>query len=510
MRPFLPCLLLCACKSDPIPLVPDPIPGDSANVDTATKDTAATDTGTKDTGGEDPTPPGRPWEGTLPIGSLPARTWLGEAAGDRAGRTVEPAEDLNGDGYADLLLGAYYSSSGAFRGGKAYMLLGPLSAGVGDLSAVETTIVGEAEIHFVSRSMAGVGDATGDGVADLLVGAPNDQVDGAWRACLFEGPLEPGERGIFDGESCIYGYRPGGLAGGFVSGPGDMDGDGIAELAIGAFFSDTGGTNAGELGILPGPPVAGSSSLEDAQARWVGAANSEAGWFHGAGGDLDGDGYQDLIVGAPTSNTSLGTITGAVYIIYGPPSAGQHALVEAGAVIEGVDLSGRAGSALAGGQDLTGDGAPDLLVGIPGADDENGRVRMLPGPLARGVHDLAAGPTWAGAIAGGAAGWGVAEVGDLDGDGRGEILVGAFGGESTEDPDSAAYLLYGPGTGTSSLADADAIFQAEGPGDYLGWYLDRAGDMDGDGRDDLVIGAQRRDEGGEEAGKVYLLLSRAK
>lgn len=491
-------LLLLACADDKAAA-----PDDSASPDdsVAPDDSAPPDDSTSpDDSGDsgDPTPLAR-WSGDQTLDDADHTVWLGEAAGHRLGRTVMRAGDADGDGYEDAALGAYYWSDETLRKGRAWLISGPIAPGDGDLDAAVLTVTGEAETEFVSRSLSS-GDVDADGLADLIVGSPNHG-DGVGRAGLWRGG-RAGSLSASEADALVVGS--GGLFGAFTSSPGDLDGDGLDDLLISSIFGAMGGASAGEVRVLPGPLDDGVSSDTDAPATRTGAEGDEAGWFTAAAGDLDGDGYDDAWVGAPNHDAG-GTDAGAVWLLRGPVADGVGALSDvADAAVVGDEAGGQAGRAVAGGQDLDGDGGPDLLIGGPSADAGNGAAWVLLSPPSSGSLSLGeADLRLAGEVVGGVAGWAVGLPGDLDRDGYGELMIGVYGGESGT-VEGRASLFYGPPAG-ASLSEADATFLGGEIGDFAGWFLSGAGDLSGDGAPDLLIGAQRSDRAGDEAGRAHLV-----
>lgn len=251
----------------------------------------------------------------------------------------------------------------------------------------------------------------------------------------------------------------------------DIDGDGLADLVVGA----PGAGGVGAFYVLTGA-LSGTVHLADADAT----ANGETleGWFgwEMAAGDLDGDGYAEVIAGAPLAGQIL-AFSGPVL---GDWTAGDAAAVWTGDALEHLSL--------AWSEDLSGDGEADLLVGAPFASDPSGAqpgaAWVLTGTASEGALDDEALVLWG--QDGDRAGYSVAGVGDVDGDGAADALVGATTAASAGGY-GAAYLLRGPLTGAMALEDADQRWLNGYPGN-LGEVVAGVGDQDGDGLPDVALG----------------------
>jgi len=295
-------------------------------------------------------------------------TFYGESPGDWAGWSVDCAGDTNADGYDDAIVGAWRDDDAGIDAGAAYLLAGPLAPGtIGTLDLAAAKLVGESAFDYAGVSVAGAGDVDGDGFDDVLVGAGGRDESGttAGAAYLVRGPIT-GTSSLALADARLLGAAPGDRAGELVAGAGDVNGDGFADLLVGAWSADGVGTDAG-AGYLFHGPVSGVLSLSTADAVLLGqAAGDQLGTAGGAAGDVNGDGFDDVLIGAP--GRDVGSVdSGAGYLSLG--GATLQPVSGAAATWPGEGPGDRAGSALVGGRDLDGDGVDDVLVGAPYNDE---------------------------------------------------------------------------------------------------------------------------------------------
>ena len=418
----------------------------------------------------------------------------GEGSSDHLGAAVAGGVDLNGDGADDLVLGIPGSDEADPRAGAVRVVFGPLDEST---TPVALHLLGEVGSDEAGTAVASVGDVDGDGATDVIVGAPGAE-DGDGVVYVVGAPSVDGSLG--DATARLQGESGDGV-GVWLSGVGDVDGDGYADLALGAPGADGG---AGEIDVVRGS-LAGNLSLgviTDAVVTGA-AAGDGAGPVAGLG-DVDGDGIADLGVGAPGQD-SAGEDAGAACVVSDALAGGS--LADA-ACWTGEAEGDMAGTALAGVGDHNGDGYADWVIGGPNADaggDYAGIVWLLLGPATSGGALTDASARLVGQTAGETAGVSVAGPGDVDEDGQTEILVGSPWGDGDAHNSGLVYALYGPSLGTISLADAELILQGEALLNRAGSAVASAGDPNGDGYPDLLIGAPYTRTGASDAGAAYLV-----
>lgn len=420
-------------------------------------------------------------------------TLEGESALDTAGWVVGGAGDVDGDGAVDMFVGAPGAGSGA-----AYLVLGPPSDG--DLSTAAARIEGSAVGDRAGAAMAGDVDLDDDGTPDLVVGAPAYSPFGmpTGAIAIFYGPVS-GDLGIGDADSFYEGEGSSDESATDVAAAGDVNDDGVSDLLVGAPMDSSGGTSSGTVFLLHGP-ISGVGDLSVADAKIQGDTDYAYLSQSAGPGDVDGDGIDDIVVAA-TGDDGGGASAGAVFLMLGPVSTGYTSSMDDATWLGEGDFA-YAGAALAPAGDVDGDGNADVLVGSYGYDGFRGAAYVVRGDMATGSlsgayaklvgHDLSD-----------QSGASVAARGDIDGDGSVDAVVGAPGEDAGAVAAGAAYLAFGPLSGTSDLVgSAKTIIGAAG-NELCGWSVAIPGDVDEDGIDDVLIGAESRDEAAADAGGAY-------
>ncbi|MCB9777089.1 MAG: FG-GAP repeat protein [Alphaproteobacteria bacterium] len=415
------------------------------------------------------------------------------AGGSEAGDRLAMLPDTDGDGRAELAVGASrYQDSGA-RPGAVHVLAGD-SLGEDSLEAVDIGLfVGIDGGDRAGRGLSGLPDQDGDGLAELVVGAPSADAGATDGGVVYivSGPAT-GDASLDAADAILWTATTYEYAGRAVVGVPDATGDGVPDLLVGAPGNDLGGNSAGAALLLAGP-FSGTVDLTTLQVATLfgQSANDGAGRQVGSAGDVDGDGLTDLLVGAH-QNDGGGSNAGAAYLVLGGVE-GELELSDADLVLLGAAAGDVVGRALAGGADADGDGVDDLLIGAEGADGGAGAVYLVSGDE-RGLRSLSdVGLRLSGEAAGDAAGTDLAFVGDLDRDGRSELIVGAPGSDRRVEDGGAVYLVYGGLGGALALSDADLVI--EGADGGLGSSVAAGLDLDGDGIPDFAAGAVTASDG---------------
>jgi hypothetical protein len=338
--------------------------------------------------------------------------------GDGVGFDLRGVGDQDGDGYDDLVITGGMNKASAAAGG-VYVVLGPITGTHPVNEVASATIAGEPS-NGVGWSPA-AGDVNDDGIVDLMVGAPGtDALTGA--AYVFYGPVTSGNLTTSDADASFAGWHKGDFTGGCNAANGDIDGDGIADVLVSADAADPDDDDDGAAYLFHGP-VGGAYSVRDADTTFIGGPpGRHLGWFSSIGGDLDGDGLDDVGLSAP-----YGFVDGSVYIVYGDhiDGASEIDVSKTGAIVWGTPGSyAQLGVYIDTAGDLDSDGKDDLAIGSWVSDNYNGTVWVFYGPISGEVHAYEASFVVPGEFAQGM-GASTVFVGDVTGDDLDDLAVGA-------------------------------------------------------------------------------------
>jgi len=463
------------------------------------------------------------------------------------GYSVSNAGDVNGDGIDDIIIGARLGDNGGASAGEAYIIYGGTDLTNLDLSelTLEQGIIIQGHVvgGQAGTSVSTVGDLNGDGFDDVIIGAPLVDFpsgglpgsDGGEAYIIFGGDnltnidtaTLTSSQGITiqgqPGASFFFGD----LAGASVSNAGDINGDGFDDAIIGALGGDNGGASAGEAYI-----IFGGTNLTDIDLQSITPSQGiiiqgdqvfdQAGSSVSNAGDVNGDGIDDVIIGARLGDDG-GTSAGEAYIVYGSTSITNIDLStltsSQGIIIQGENDFDQAGRSVSAAGDVNGDGIDDVIIGAPSSDGTTGNSvgesYIIYGGTDLSNIDLSTLTIEQGIVIEGDnssdnAGFSVSEAGDVNGDGFDDVIIGAPGGGGGFFGFGEAYVIFG-GSNLSnvdlgSLTDAQGfIIRADIGDDATGFSVSAAGDVNGDGGDDLIIGSPlERGFGGDDGSAIIL------
>lgn len=458
--------------------------------------------------------------------------------------SVSGAGDVNGDGVDDFIIGTPYDGDG-WTVGAAYVVFGSSSrkkVNLGKISsstarpAIGFKIIGDSIKRNTGISVAGVKDVNGDGYDDVAVAAqagPDQDGTDATVYVIYGGsnPASinldslPADRG-FKMLLLHPGDDPTSFKSHITVGPaGDSNGDGLADVIVGAAYYDDDfegdDYDNGSAFVVYGQRRRSSTNVwlyqmqNDEGFRINGDRLLDHAGMSVSSGDLNNDGLSDAVVGASGANSA----TGRAYVVFSRRDIGDVDLGDEstynGFYMEGIYVGDNVGWSVAGAGDVNGDGIDDVIAGAPDADRGRGAAYVVYGTDAGGpdfdidLEDLV--PSQGFKVAnrsnirdGSRLGWSVAGAGDVNGDGIDDLIVGRPDGTNDEEDALVeargyAYVLYGSPELRSevnvlALARSEGFFLEGHPseipntmGDHAGWDVDGVGDVNGDNRGDVIV-----------------------
>jgi|CXWL01.1.fsa_nt_gi hypothetical protein len=475
----------------------------------------------------------------------------GVTANDQSGSSVSNAGDVNGDGFDDVIVGASGADPNGTNSGSSFVVFGKafgFSAAM-NLSTLNGSngfrLDGETVDDRSSFSVSTAGDVNGDGFDDLIIGAwgadPNDLDSGSsyvvfghasgFSAAMNLSSLNGSNGFRLDGETVDD------RSSFSVSNAGDVNGDGFDDVIVGAFRADPNGGNSGSSYVVFGKASGFSATMNLSSLNGRNGfrldgemANDISGYSVSNAGDVNGDGFTDLIVGASGANDhGYYASGGASYVVFGKASGFSAAMDLSslngnnGFRLDGI---GNSGSRVSSAGDVNGDGFDDVIVdaAYTGRYGQNPGASYVVFGQASGFSaamDLSSlngnnGFRLDGEAAYDGSGFSVSNAGDVNGDGFDDLIVGAPHADPNGDDSGSSYVVFGKASGFSATMNLSNLngndgFRLDGVAAYdlSGGSVSTAGDVNGDGFDDLIVGAGGADPNGSYSGSSYIIFGRS-
>ena len=457
----------------------------------------------------------------------------GATAADFAGESVSNAGDVNGDGFDDVIIGAFSADPNGDSSGSSFVVFGRASGfdATMDLTSLDGNNgfrldgeVSQDDLYSIRMSsISDAGDINGDGFDDVLVGAHlTDHTssiyphDAGYSYVVFgksSGFSPTLDLSSLDGNNGFRLTQPV-SDGSNVSSAGDINGDGFDDFIAGAPTPYTvGGLDAsyvvfGKAGGFSAQMSA--SSLDGSNGfRLIGGATYDLlGSSVSGAGDVNGDGFDDVLVGAPGADPN-GNFSGSIYVVFGKVG-GFGATMDLSSLdgnngfrLDGASAGRGSGRSVSNAGDVNGDGFDDVIVG--GSYVVFGKASGFDATLDLSSLDGSSGFRLDGAGL-------VSKAGDVNGDGYDDVILGNSFADPNGDQSGSSYVVFGKASGFSATIDLSSLDSNAGvrldgvaADDQSGASVSTAGDVNNDGFDDLIVGGPGADPNGDGSGSSYVI-----
>lgn len=468
---------------------------------------------------------------------------------EELGYSVSDAGDVNGDGIDDFIVGAWQADYNELdNAGKAYVIFGqdgnyPAELDVTELDGTNGfTFVGINSYTNMGKAVSSAGDINGDGFDDLIFASHDGEVYVIFGKAT---PFEP-VIGIpdIDGDNgfSIKGISSIDSLGRSVHSIGDMNGDGYDDIIVSDYRAENYGpeNDSGESYVIfgkgtPFSPSLDLNSLDGTNGFIIPGLDPDdrSGWSVSGAGDVNGDGLADIIVGALLAEDGSIDKTGESYVIFGKSETFSTLFNLTtldgtnGFLIQGGIENGRLGSSVSSAGDINGDGFDDIIIGAWGVgreeDGSQGRAYVIYGketgfnPVINTDNlDGLNGFALQGINLADSFGWSVSSAGDVNGDGFDDLIIGARDVDNLYQSNGESYLIYGkaePFEPLLKMTDLNGIngfsISKDSPNGWIGFSVSSTGDINNDGYDDIIIGVPREDSNGVySSGAAYVIYGR--